>query len=366
MKRILFAVTNDLNSDQRMWRVCTTLQAAGYEVQLVGRQLPQSRSLPKRAYEQYRMRLWFQKGPLFYAEFNIRLFLYALGSRVDAYSAVDLDTLPAFFAAARLRSKPLCFDAHEIFTEVPELTNGGIKQRIWQKIESLLLPQLKFAYTVNHSLAQWYSQKHGIQMAVVRNMPFERPFTPTANEGFILYQGALNAGRGLAELLEAAPQLPTNILIAGRGDLEAEVRAIIGRLNLEQRVQLVGQLDPEALQQLTAKAWLGVNLLEAHSLNYYYSLANKFFDYVQAGIPQLGMDYPEYALLNAEYEVSVLLPELKTDQVVQAINQLWNDPQKYQRMQEQAMLAAQKWTWEAECPTLLDVYARVFAANSTI
>lgn len=364
MKRILLAVTNDINSDQRMWRICSTLHDAGYQVQLVGRLLPQSRPLPHRPYEQHRMRLWFHKGPLFYVEFNIRLFLYALASPVDAYSAVDLDTLPAFFAAARLRSKPLCYDAHEIFTEVPELASGSIKQRIWQKTERLLLPHLKFAYTVNHSLAQWYAQKHGIQMEVVRNMPFKRPFTPTANEGFILYQGALNAGRGLAELLEAASQLPTNIVIAGRGDLETEVRSTIGRLNLEHKVQLVGQLDPEALQQLTAKAWLGVNLLEAHSLNYYFSLANKFFDYVQAGVPQLGMDYPEYALLNNEFEVSILLSELNTQAVVNAIHDLWNHPAKYKRLQEQAHLAAQQWTWEAERPKLLGVYERLFAAKA--
>lgn len=364
MKRILFAVTNDLNSDQRMWRICTTLQEAGYAVTLVGRQLPESRPLPQRPYVQHRMRLFFRKGPLFYLEFNLRLFLYALGSQVDAYSAVDLDTLPALFAASKMRAVPLCYDAHEIFTEVPELQPGSWKQNLWQKLESALLPQIKFAYTVNHSLAQWYAQKHGLHMEVVRNMPFVRAANQQQREGFVLYQGALNAGRGLAELLEAAPQLPVPVMIAGKGDLGDWLRSEIERRGLQEQVKMVGQLDPEALQQLTQKAWLGVNLLEAHSLNYYYSLANKFFDYVQAGVPQLGMDYPEYALLNAEYEVSLLIPKLTAQAVTDAIRQLWGNEERYKQLQKMSKAAAEKWTWEQEKPKLLGVYERLFAASS--
>lgn len=364
MKSILLSVTNDLNSDQRMWRICTSLQEAGYQVSLIGRQLPESRPLPLRPYTQHRMQLWFNKGPLFYLEYNARLLLYALGSHVDAYSAVDLDTLPAMFVASRIKARPLCYDAHEIFTEVPELKPGGTKQRIWQKIEAWLLPQVKFAYTVNHSLAHWYLQKHGIQMEVVRNMPFSRSVPVQEHEGFVLYQGALNAGRGLAELLQAATQLPVPVVIAGKGDLEQWLRNEIANRGLSQKVKLVGQLDPEALQELTQKAWLGVNLLEAHSLNYYYSLANKFFDYVQAGIPQIGMDYPEYRLLNEEFEVSVLLPALSAQAVVEAITTLYQQPEQYARLQQMSQLAAEKWTWEEEKNKLLSVYERLLAANS--
>lgn len=364
MKSILLAVTNDLNSDQRMWRICSSLQEAGYHVSLIGRKLPESRPLLHRPYTQYRMPLWFSKGPLFYFEYNVRLLLYAIGSKVDAYCAVDLDTLPALFAASRLKALPLCYDAHEIFTEVPELQPGGLKQRIWQKIEALLLPKIAFAYTVNHSLALWYQQKHGIQMEVVRNMPFAKPSQAHAHEGFVLYQGALNAGRGLAELLAAAPQLPLPVIIAGKGDLEQWLSNEIESRGLNQKVKMVGQLDPEALQLLTQKAWIGVNLLEAGSLNYYYSLANKFFDYVQAGIPQVGMDYPEYRLLNDEFEVSLLIPELSAQAVIQAINTLYNQPELYARLQQMSRLAAEKWTWEQEKNNLLKVYERLFAASS--
>lgn len=360
MKNILFSVTNDLNSDQRMWRICHSLRNAGYNVSLVGRQLPDSRPLPTRPYQQHRMRLFFLKGPFFYVEFNFRLFLFALGSKVDAYSAVDLDSLPAMWLVSVLKKQPLVYDAHEIFTEVPEIKPGGIKQRIWKALEGFLLRRVKSAYTVNHSLAQWYKNQYGLQMAVVRNMPVIRELPVNQVGEFILYQGAINAGRGIEALLEAANQLPLPVYIVGKGDLTEWLAMEIQRRNLGSKVKWIGQLDPEALQELTARAWLGVNLLEGSSLNYYYSLANKFFDYVQAGIPQLCVNFPEYARLNQEFEVALLTESHQHAIWLPQLVALWHDREHYEQLQANCLKARRSWTWESEEKVLLEFYARLF------
>lgn len=361
LKRVFFAVTNDLNSDQRMLRICSTLAAAGYQVHLHGRALPESRTLTQRNFEQTRMQLWFRKGPLFYLEFNIRLFLYALSEKTDCLSAVDLDTLPAMRLAAWFKNKPLVYDAHEIFTEVPELLHDGPKKRIWQWVERVFLTGVRYCYTVNHSLAQWYAQKHGIRMQVIRNMPFAVQLqTRQPHEGFILYQGALNAGRGLEALITTMQHLPMPLYLAGKGDVEPQLRAQVVAAGLEKKVHFTGQLDPEALRELTAKAWLGVNLLESQSLNYYFSLANKFFDYAQLGVPQLCMDFPEYTVLNEAHEVAVLTVNIDPQHLATQIQQLASDPARYERLSQNALVAAKHWTWEHEAPTLLAVYKDVF------
>jgi glycosyltransferase involved in cell wall biosynthesis len=357
MTRLLFAVTNDLNSDQRMLRICSSLQAAGYAVQLVGRQLPNSRPLTQRSFVQHRMRLFFLKGPLFYLEYNLRLFFYALGSSVNAYGAVDLDTLPAMRLAALLRSKVLVYDAHEIFTEVPELQHSAIKKRIWSLAERLFLPGVKHAYTVNHSLAAWYEQRYPLRMQVVRNMPFQqRDKTAKPSGRYLLYQGALNEGRGLEPLIAAMRHLPMPLWIAGKGDLEADLRALVVKAGLQEQVKFLGQLDPEALREVTLGAWLGVNLLESKSLNYYYSLANKFFDYAQCQLPQLCMNFPEYQHYNQQFEVAVLIDELDPAQLAREILQLHSHPERYQHLQANCVLAAENWVWEKEEPVLLDLY----------
>src|SRR5690606_18336935 len=137
--------------------------------------------------------LVFNKGFLFYLEFNFRLFFKLLFTPADCFGAVDLDTLLAMRKVAWLRRKVVVYDAHEIFTEVPELLHKPFKKAIWKTLERLFLPGVKYSYTVNQSLADYYHEQYGLKMVVVRNMPFYRyPTTPLPNKGFILYQGAIN------------------------------------------------------------------------------------------------------------------------------------------------------------------------------
>lgn len=362
MKKLFFAVTNDLNSDQRMLRICNSLSDAGYQVHLRGRLLPESRPLNDRVFEQSRMKLFFTKGPFFYLEYNLRIFLFALTEKADLLSAVDLDTLPGVRLAAILLNKLFVYDAHEIFTEVPELLHSKTKQGVWRWIERIFLWRVKHSYTVNHSLAQWYFQKHGLEMRVVRNMPFRcTPPTIADVPPFILYQGALNEGRGLEALIEAMQFLPMPLMIAGRGDLDLSLRSLSKRLQLDERVNFLGQLEPEALQQLTQQAWLGVNLLEDTALNYYLSLANKFFDYVQAHVPQLCMDFPEYNMLNETHAVAILIRSLDPNDLADYILRLQGDSERYTQLQNNCKVASEVWVWENECEALLAVYAAAFA-----
>ena len=140
-RHIILSVTNDLVTDQRVHRSCTALCEAGYDVTLIGRRLPDSVPV-KRQYRTIRMRLLFRKKAVFYAEYNFRLFLRLLFSRADAFYANDTDTLPANYFAAFLRRKPLFFDAHEMFPEVPELVGRPRVKHFWTRIEDYIFPNL--------------------------------------------------------------------------------------------------------------------------------------------------------------------------------------------------------------------------------
>jgi len=69
-------VSSDLATDNRVHRSCTLLTELGFEVLLLGRHKKDSPAMPLRAYRYKRFRLPFEKGALFYAVLNIRLFLY--------------------------------------------------------------------------------------------------------------------------------------------------------------------------------------------------------------------------------------------------------------------------------------------------
>lgn len=361
MARIYLTVTTDLNYDQRMIRICSSLAAAGHRVCLVGRELPRSLSLQERPYEQRRLRCWFHKGKLFYLEYNIRLFCWLLFRRWDVLCSVDLDTLLPGYLLHQLLGRKLVYDAHEYFTEVPELQERPRTKALWEALASWIIPRLKHCYTVGPGLAQLMEARYGVPFGVVRNVPGARPFPDEPHvlrkPVILLYQGALNEGRGLEAMLEAMTLLPeAELWLAGEGDLSELLRRQAKTLKLGERVRFLGYLLPEALQELTPQASIGLNLLENKGLSYYYSLANKAFDYVQAGLPSLQMDFPEYRRLNEEHEVYLLVSDLEPDTLAAQIRHLIDESRLYARLHQNCRAAAQTWIWEREEGRLLQHY----------
>ncbi|MCB9080888.1 MAG: glycosyltransferase [Lewinellaceae bacterium] len=359
--RIICTVTTDLTYDQRMARTATALTEAGYQVRLVGRQLPASVPLKARPYEQTRLSCWFLRGKAFYLEFNLRLCWLLLFSPVDIICAVDLDTLGPACLIGKLRGKKIVYDAHEYFSELPELTNRPFTKRIWEWLAAWCIPLTDRAYTVGPALAEVLQQRYQRPFGVVRNVPLRwstPAFPPKTPPPILLYQGALNMGRGLEALLEALPLIPdVELWIAGEGDLSAALRQQVQNLGLTERVKFLGYLVPEALAKLTPQAWLGINLLENRGLNYYLSLANKAFDYIQAGVPALHMDFPEYRNLATTYGGCVLVDNLDPRRISQVISELRQDPHTYARLQQACLKAAESLHWDKEKESLIAQYA---------
>lgn len=122
-KKITVTVSNDIVTDQRMERICSSMVAIGYELEIVGRRLPNSFPLGIKEYKQSRLKLLFTKGPLFYAALNFRLLFYLLATKPDIVYTVDTDTALAGIWTKKFLKSKLIYDAHELFSEVPELQN---------------------------------------------------------------------------------------------------------------------------------------------------------------------------------------------------------------------------------------------------
>lgn len=360
MKKLLFAVTTDLNHDQRMQRICSSLAAHGYEVELLGRQKPDSRPLQQQPYKQHRLKCRYNKGKLFYLEYMLRLYAYLGRRNYDAICAIDLDTaLPLYFQATH-KGVPFIYDAHEYFPEVVEVTDRKLVKGIWTAIEKFIVTRTKYAYTVTQSIADIFYKKYNTRFEVIRNMPVLKPTGPVAKEpATILYQGAVNAGRGLEPLLEAMVGLDARLIICGAGDVLENLKVLAKQLNVEEQVEFRGQVLPENLLHITRKCKVGVMLLENKGLSYYYSLANKYFDYVHAGVPQLVIDFPEYAHLNKKYNVG-LLTSLNVTEIREKLRLLLTDEKLYNQLVANCEQAKHELNWQHEEQKLISFYEKLW------
>ena len=157
-KKIFVAVTNDISTDYRVHKICNYLIDNGFLVSIYGRVLPNTLQV-KRDYKIIRKKHLFNHNFCFYAEYNVRLFLFLIFRKYNYILANDLDTLPACFFASRLKNIELVYDSHELFSEGPELQGRTFVQNFWRKLEDFFLPKIKKAYTVSHSISEFYDNK---------------------------------------------------------------------------------------------------------------------------------------------------------------------------------------------------------------
>ncbi len=359
--KIVVSVSNDIVTDQRVHRVCNTLTDYGFNVILLGRKKHNSPTLGVYSFETKRFRLLFEKGPLFYACLNMRLFLYLLFVKADIFLSNDLDTLPANYFASKIRRKKLVYDSHELFTEVPELHGRPRVKAFWERIEKRILPNIKHSYTVCDSIAVYYMQKYGISMQVIRNVPTKKeiqiPFHDRSNT--FIYQGVLNKGRGLEMLIEAMSYLKEyQLIIAGSGDIEDKLKHIAAEHKAD-NVVFAGRIPPDALHALTCKAILGFSLEEDMGLNYRYALPNKIFDYIQAGVPVLVSKLPEMEKIVTYYNLGQCSIASAAQQLTGEIQNIISNRTKLELYHQNCKKAAENLNWENEQKILTSLFESI-------
>jgi glycosyltransferase involved in cell wall biosynthesis len=363
----IICVTNDLSTDQRVDKVARSLLSMGYQVLLVGRRKSDSKALLPRQYETHRFLLLFEKGPFFYSEYNLRLFFYLLGKKAAVFVANDLDTLLSVYSAARLTRTPVVYDSHEYFTEVPEIQDRPWVKKTWTRIEQSIFPRLKYIFTVNQSIADIYQQKYGKKVNVLRNVPENRKLPAPLSrcelglpedDNVVILQGAgINMDRGAEEAVSAMKHIEKCLLlIIGGGDMIPALKKQVEEEGLQHKVQFIPRQPWERLMQYTRVADLGLTLDKDTNLNYRYSLPNKLFDYIQAGIPILVSPLPEIKKIIEKYDIGLMIENHRPEHIAERIIFMLSDKNQQHKWRENLKLASSELCWEKEEKIVLDVY----------
>lgn len=366
-KKVVVSVTNDLATDQRVKRTIEVLRELEFEVCFVGRLLPASLPISE-DYKTVRFKLWFTKGFLFYANYNIRLFLFLLFNRFDVYLSNDLDTLLPNYLIARLKRKSLVYDSHEYFTGVPEIQHRPKVKKVWQTIEKWTLPKVKSFITVNESIAKLYKADYGIEATVVRNISdsnlpnqikTRKELNLPENKFILINQGAgINVDRGMEEIMEALPDLNNTILVlVGKGDVYPYLKEMAKDKGLEDKIIFVEPLPYLEMLQYTLNADCGLTLDKSTNLNYQYSLPNKLFDYVKCSIPILASDVVEVSSLVKRYALGEVVSNHDKSTLVNGIEQIREKGKDhYQKGLKQAAVEN---NWESERIKVKEIFTQL-------
>ncbi len=367
MNRAIVSVINDLVTDQRVNKSCLALQKSGYEVLLVGRRQRKSPPMDDRPYASHRMKLLFEKGPLFYAEYNIRLFFFLLFHRANLLLSNDLDTILPNYFISRLKGQKLVFDSHEYFTETPELVNRPRVQRVWKRIEGFTVPKLGKMITVCDSIADLFREKYGVKVQVIRNIPPRKALPPKgdklalglpSDKHLLVLQGSgINIQRGAEELVQAMSLLDDCFLmIIGGGDVLPILKQMVEELKIVDRVRFFPRMPYVQMMSYTQLAELGFCLDKDTNLNYRFSLPNKLFDFIQAGVPIIASHLVEIEKIIRQYDIGMFIENHEPETIAATIREALSDEERKKKWKRNLSFAAQDLCWENEEQKLLAFY----------
>ncbi len=375
MPTVIVSVISDLVTDQRVHKVAQTLHEMGFTVLLTGTKKRNSLPISTRDYLTKRIKIFFEKGFLFYAEWNVRLFFFLLSKPAKILLANDLDTLPPNFFISKIKKNILVYDTHEYFTETAELYNRKFVKSIWQKIENFFFPKVKYIYTVNKSIAELYNKKYNKNIHVVRNVPLLKKYANAAekqlklptDKKILLTQGSgLNKNRGLEELVEALSLLPEEfiLVIAGNGLIIEQLKSMAVKNNVNDRVIFTGILQPQELQQLTPLAFCGFSLDKPLNLNQQASLPNKLFDYIAAGIPVITTNIKEVAAIVEQFNIGIVINECNPVTIATVVKTMAKNEPQYAEYKKNTTKAYEQLNWNIEKKIVENIFTNLALENN--
>jgi glycosyltransferase involved in cell wall biosynthesis len=249
------------------------------------------------------------------------------------------------------------------------LVNRPTVQKIWKRIERAIFPKLKDVITVNNSIAGLFEQDYGLRPVVVRNVPYLMKETekktrkelglPEDKHLLILQGAGINIQRGAEEMVEAMLYIDHSVLlIAGQGDVIPLLKKMVSERSLENKVIFRPRMPYQELMQLTKNADLGLTLDKDTNLNYRYSLPNKIFDYIQAGIPVVASPLPEIAHIVNTYQVGCTIIDHNPVNMANTINEVLADQQLIDKWKNNCSFASLNLNWEIEEKVIVDLYAK--------
>lgn len=297
--------------------------------------------------------------------FDFRKRAAAVGKQLqpDVSIASDIYSLPPAIASSAKGT--VMYDSRELYTSLASLVDRPITQLFWKQFEKRYARKADIIITVNESIAKILRATFPMQrVEVIYNYPMiantarsdllRKLFSIPLEKKILLSQGGLQKGRGAFLLIEAMKELDDCVLVfLGSGPLEEEIKALATSSEIGSKVFHRAAVPSNELLAYTASADIGLCLIENLGQSYFLSLPNKLFEYIAAGIPVIGSDFPELSRIINHYDVGLTVLPSDVAQLREVIRTLCTDAQLHERFQFNARKASKELNWEKEREKLM-------------
>lgn len=268
---------------------------------------------------------------------------------------------PALVVAARWKAKTggyVHYDTHEFATL--EFDERWIWRLLYKRfvahLERATIGAADTVSTVGPNLADALQRHYALEKRplVIRNIPNRIALPEHAGTHWplrLLYHGQVLPDRGLETLIDSIPlwRIPHALTIRGDGDpayIES-LRRRVGDIAPGAAVVFEPAVPPDEVMPIAAAtADLGVHFTPLETTQRHFSLPNKLFEYIGAGLAVAVSPGADLRQIVEGHGVGVASADASPQAVAAAINEL--DATQVERFREKARIAAGELCWERE------------------
>ena len=288
----------------------------------------------------------------------------------DVIHAHDLITLPAAVETARGLGARVIYDAHEL--EQHRSNPGPLWARLWTRHhEHKYAPLADRVVTVSDSIANHLEAELNVQRPlVVFNSPTVMSDKPghrdvrgdlslPDNAPLVIYVGKLTTNRGLEMVVEALARADEIhfVCVGPRVPIvEQSVRDLAQTLNVQGRLHILDPVPPDSIVPYIRTADLSVIPTQDASLSYRYSMPNKLFESVFAGLPVVVSDLPDMRRFVERTGTGIVMKQADPKDIARALREAYARRADFALSPERMCKIVGDYGWDTQGQKLIALY----------
>lgn len=296
----------------------------------------------------------------------LQMIIYGIKGNYDVYHSNDLNTLPQGYICSKvIRKRKLVYDSHEVQT-----SRTGYSGKVYY-IEKFLVKRVDKMMMTTKTRADYTEDLYKISnIEVIHNYPFNtgdesinnkydlyKILDIPKNEPILLYQGGIQQGRGLENIVQAIPYFKRGITVfIGDGKIKPKIKEMVSKSDVEDKVRFLDKVPVNELKYYTANAYLGFQVLNNVCFNHYSALSNKLFEYIMSDIPVVACNFPEIKRVVEGEKIGICIDSHDYKEIANAVNRILENKSLHKEFKKNCKKTKKKYNWDNEKLKFVNIY----------